>query len=489
MNLKEYEKRSIVLNYRIFLSLRYFKIVILSILFTGISTLSIYAETISAQQFDVAKQKLADQNIAKEILSKGQDQWKKGELEKALITLEEAVDFDPSNKQIVKVFKSMQNQKKRIDGLLNEASDFIDKSNYQEAKKSLENASIIQIQYIGYQRVLQEFIDAKKKTRKKITDTKQKRIASLVFSSKNFQETAAKNYAKALLLLSKDIGKLQLYNIDNALWDTDTSQFGWMTFFNSAISIYNKNPDGFPIVGYYNPYSDILLITIWAEEKNIYKIVDAEILMGYFLHGSSQALNFTPLWLQEKRDYKASLGLSVARTVFAFENIFSSVTYKNWREKLKILHHKDIIDGFNYSGVSIMANSNLLNILNYINPKEDNLRLIKINKFVSKIIRLLSIGKTDEVLAISKAMSAKNIKLLKGISQEWYKTLKISAVISDSDESFVLLSPSKQTNYSLCITIKHMGNNGSEVQIDLIGFQYFYDLLKVNLDKLQKGDL
>ena len=96
-----------VLNYRIFLSLRYFKIVILSIIFTGISALSIYAETVSVQQFDVAKQKLVDQNIAKEILVKGQAKWRKGELEKALLTLEEAVKLDSSNKQIAKVFKSM----------------------------------------------------------------------------------------------------------------------------------------------------------------------------------------------------------------------------------------------------------------------------------------------------------------------------------------------------------------------------------------------
>ncbi len=103
----------------------------------------------------------------KTLLAESRAQWKKGELEKALLTLEEAVKSDPSNKQIAKVLKSMQLQKKKIDGLLSIASDFIDKSDYQDAKKSLKRASYISESYPEYKKVLQQLVDAKQKAEEK----------------------------------------------------------------------------------------------------------------------------------------------------------------------------------------------------------------------------------------------------------------------------------------------------------------------------------
>ena len=93
---------------------------------------------------------------AKDTLTKGQEQWKKGELKKAILSLEEAVSLDPSNNKTVKVLKSMQLQKKKLDGLLKEASSFILNSNYKEAKKSLKKASWISGQYKTYQEIFQQ---------------------------------------------------------------------------------------------------------------------------------------------------------------------------------------------------------------------------------------------------------------------------------------------------------------------------------------------
>ena len=112
----------------------------------------------------------SDEENAKEILRKGQAQWKKGELEKALTTLEEVVRLDPSNKKTDYILKSMQLQKKKIDGLLKKASNFIDKSNYIDAKKSLQKASFISDKYARYQKIHQKLIDVKEKTKEKIVN-------------------------------------------------------------------------------------------------------------------------------------------------------------------------------------------------------------------------------------------------------------------------------------------------------------------------------
>lgn len=52
---------------------------------------------------------------AKELLVKGQSQWRRGSYDEALLSLKEAVKLDPSNKKTAKIFRSMQLQKKGID--------------------------------------------------------------------------------------------------------------------------------------------------------------------------------------------------------------------------------------------------------------------------------------------------------------------------------------------------------------------------------------
>ena len=426
---------------------------------------------------------------AKETLAKGQEQWKKGELNEALITLEKVVAHDSSSKQSAKVLRSMQLQKKKLDVLLKESTDFIDRNNYEDAKKSLKKASWISSQYESYQSVLQKLTDVQNDPGENIaTEDEIKRIKSLLASSKKFQDIATKNYAEALLLLSKDIGKLQLFTIDKALWDKNTSQYGWMVFFSSAIRIYNKDPLGLPIVGYYNPYSDTLLITVWGEDKKNYKIVDAEIIMGNMLHKKGDLPSHIPLWLQNKRNYKVSLGLEIAQTIVSFEDTFSSSTYSSWRNKLQILYAKDRVLKFNYVGVSLMLNRHLLDILNYINPKKDDIKLIKLKKFISKIIELLSTGKIDKILTDYREITPESIKVIKSISPKWFKALKISAFLPTSDRYLIFFSSSLQTDYSLCFSAKYI-NDRIQIEIDLLGFQYFYDEFKVRLEKIKKGDL
>ncbi len=456
-------------------------LIILGILFMPLEIQAVLSSKIYAER---AK------SLEIKVIAEGQSQWKKGKLERALSILEEIVNLDPSNKQTAKIFKSMQMQKKRIDGLLKEASDLIDKRDYEEAKKSLQKASYISESYPKYQKVLQKFSETKKKDAEKVANARQKRIALLFASSKSFQEIASRNYTKALLTASKEIGKLQLYSIDMALWNKETSQIGWMTFFNSAVRIYNKDLDGLPIVGYYNPYSDTLLITVWSEDNNIYKIVDAEMIMGDLLRTNVKLPSHTPVWLREKQDYRAALGANIAYLTLDFENIFSSSNYKTWRKKLKILNTDSSLNDLNYSGVSVMVNSHLLNILNFINPEINDLLLKECHDLAFKVIKFAGSGNLD-ILSIAKMTPAKTIKLLKEISPKWFRILKISAVISDAKGYFVFLTSPKQTNFSIVFTIKK-GINDSNLnidRIDLIDYQHFFDLLNLQIEKNQKGGL
>ncbi len=422
----------------------------------------------------------------KDTLTKGQEQWKKGELEKALLTLEEAVKLDPSNKQIANVFKSMQLQKKRIDGLLEKVSDFIDKNNYQDAKKSLQKASYVNDKYLGYQKVFQQFIDDEKRN---IGKEDLKKMAKLMVASTRFKEMAANDYAKALLTLSKDKGMEQLHVIDKTLWDVKICQIGWKLFFDSAIRIYNKEFDKYPLIGYYNPFSDIYLITVWTQDNEGYIIVDAEMLMGDFVRGSSNEFDNTPFWLRDKKHRTANLGISIALSTLAFEEVFEKATRENWRNKLKVLNYPTALHEFNYPNIAISLNYHLLNIANFSSPKDDNPQLQECHRMTIDLLKSAKNGTIDTMLAIADKTPIQTAKILKNISVKWVEDLTVAAVINDKGECLVLLTPMKQSSGSISFLFKERKNQLQLERIDLIDYQQFYDVIKTFQEKKQKGVL
>lgn len=436
----------------------------------------------------------------KDTLTKGQEQWKRGELDKALLTLKEAVKLDPFNKQIAKVFKSMQLQKKRIDGLLEKASDLIEKNNYQDAKKSLHKASFINDKYFGYQKVFQKLIGTQKKSKEEksidqvINKTKEsdlKRMASFIASSKKFQEIAANNYADALLALSRDKGMEKLHTMDKIIWDVKICQIGWKLFFDSAIRIYNKELDKYPLVTYYNPFSDTYLITVWAQDNERYKIVDAEFLMGDFVRGSSKEFDNTPFWLREKKRSLANLGVSTALSILAFEEVFEKTTVENWRKKLKILNNTSALQEFNYLNISISLNGHLINVGNFLNIKDDEPLLQECRDKTRDILKALKNGNIDAILNTANETPLNTAKALRSVSPKWIKNLTVNVALNDIYECLVLLTPRKKTNVSMSFLLKDnpIKNQLQIKRIDLIDYQQFYDAIKAYQEKKLKGVL
>ncbi len=309
------------------------------------------------------------------------------------------------------------------------------------------------------------------------------RVASLLASSKYFQTAAAKNFARTLLALSKEKGKTQLYSIDKALWGRKSSQLGWMTFFNSAIPIYSKDPNGLPLVGYYNPYSDTFLITVWTQHKAIYKIVDAEMVMGDFVRGSSQPPSRVPLWTRKKQNYQAALGTGVAHSVMAFEDVFAGATYKNWRDKLKLLRMKAVLKDHNYPNISVMTSGHLLGLLNFTNMPGAAPKVEKCRNMAFEFIRQEAAGKSGQIFN-AVATPVETADLLKALPQNWFKDLRVSAAGTGSKGCLVVMTPTKQTGWSIVFSMN--GTNSSNLyihRIDLLNYQQFYDLLKSELRK------
>ena len=71
--------------------------------------------TISQQQLDTALNRDKNQKQAKKLLQQARTQWSKGDLDRAIATLQEANKLDPDNQEIVKTLKSMERQKEELE--------------------------------------------------------------------------------------------------------------------------------------------------------------------------------------------------------------------------------------------------------------------------------------------------------------------------------------------------------------------------------------
>lgn len=313
------------------------------------------------------------------------------------------------------------------------------------------------------------------------------RSAPLLFSSARFQKIARSDYAKALLAFTKDKGLERLHIIDSTLWEAELSQFAWMLFFDAAIRIPVGRVDDPSLIGYYNPYSDVFLVTAWAPEEGLYKIVDAELLIGDWVRKDDIEIGLIPLWLRGEKYRPASVGLSTARSILALEKTFSSATIANWRKKIEILGDDKALQELNYLPAGLMMNNHIINILDFSDPAPEDRQVKACRDQTSSIIDLASKGSIEKIFSTVKDTPEIVKDALRDIPPEWFSTLKVAAGLTSPDSCLVLLSSIEPSDGSISLYFKHSKGRTDLLHIDLIDYQSIYDYVTVQNIKQERG--
>jgi len=145
------------------------------------------------------KKKQAD---AQTQMTEGQMQWKNGMLGKAVLTLQKAASIDPSNKQIIKVLKAMQSQKKTIDNALKKADQFVEQKKFKQVKGELKKAQRISSNYPPYIKLLEKLDSAKREAEQGIPQpnpeesTKNKPVGNIASLIGSWEFGRSKHYGK-----------------------------------------------------------------------------------------------------------------------------------------------------------------------------------------------------------------------------------------------------------------------------------------------------
>jgi len=312
--------------------------------------------------------------------------------------------------------------------------------------------------------------------------------AILTESTISFKHTAASDYAKAILVFGEGSTLEKLHGIDVRIFDASQSQVGWSIFFNSALQINANTKITSPVIGFYNPYTDLFLITVWKKNQDIYKIVDAELLLGDWIRGENNPVEIKPLWLRGDIHRPEKLGLSIAESVIAFEKMFEGATPTTWRERVTMLSDQQRFEKINDPFAKLRLNEHLINLL-YFSQEKITEQTIKDSKTqIDQLIQNGKSGKIQESLQIAEGTLKNTADRLQHFPSEWFTTLQVAAILTDPNKSIIFLSPSRDTNCSLAITIKKIEGAMQIRRIDLVDYQFFYEQVNLRKKNTQKGE-
>lgn len=302
-------------------------------------------------------------------------------------------------------------------------------------------------------------------------------LSRMLVSVNAFKSMAQTNYADAFLLFSKGQGMEKLHEMDKNSWTVPQSQAGWTLFFNAAIQVHADKTGKSPLIGFYNPYSDLFLIGVWESDDGLYQMTDAELLLGDWLRVDNKELDIAAQWLRGPAYRPQALAQSVAETILSFEQVFASVTRADWRSKLAILTDSFLQEGFNSPIATIRLQQQFENVTAFANAEPGHALVARFRNATIDVIDEIVGQGIESVLATADETVTNTAEVLQAASPEWFDELRVAAVVTDEMTGLVFLAPTKQTRVSLVFRFEGGASARHIKRFDLIDYQYGYEMV------------
>ncbi len=312
------------------------------------------------------------------------------------------------------------------------------------------------------------------------------RLGVLLTAVSRFKELSLGNYERALLMFGTDRVAAKFKQLNEAIWTDTPPRVGWSYFMSSSVHVVAAVGRTQPLVAFYNPWSDVFLITEWRLDPDLPRLVDAEMLMGDWLR-SGDELNPIPHWLRTDLFKPHALGASVAESVQQFEKHFHDKRPAPWRERLAVLHTPQLLVDVNYPAVALMLLTNLQSVHDFrsVKPMANALKA-SCRQHALEVVRTGAKGRFASLHASATDTLARTWDVLNERDAQWFRTLEAVTVLTSSDGCMVFLTPVFDASASLALFFKGDKTDLKLQRVDLVDYTGYYRTLQEKGDALHK---
>lgn len=293
-----------------------------------------------------------------------------------------------------------------------------------------------------------------------------------------FRQSALADIQGALDQFADKGAREKFETFNRRIWNFTDSKIGWSYFMNVSLVTPGNVESKSPVISYYNPWSDVFLLTAWRLEDSGPRIVDAEMLMGDFVRNKG-GLPFkpSPAWLRMNTFKPTAVGDATALAVRAFESAFSGKTSGNWRRTIPNLEDSKLVTELNYSGVSLLLATNLTEIDEIRRAQKDEDPRMNAMRAVSvKALDAARSGKIREVLKSADETLPVVQDALAQMPPQNFKSLRAASYLLGKESAVMFLVPTDGAGFFVSFLFKGKPNKLKLARIDLVDYSRFYAL-------------
>lgn len=143
--------------------------------------------------------------------------------------------------------------------------------------------------------------------------------ASVAVQAESFRLLGAVGLLKGLQAYGTPPANLRFKALGEKFVTTPDWQTGWQLFLSTALTTVARGDSAQPLVGYYHPASDTMLLTTWQKQGDGgWKIIAADILPGAMVRGARPPYSLARSWQQQDLYPPEALGQITAQTLRDF---------------------------------------------------------------------------------------------------------------------------------------------------------------------------
>lgn len=304
--------------------------------------------------------------------------------------------------------------------------------------------------------------------------THQERLARLVLAAGVFKSRVVEDAQAAWASYATPLARRRAEALgDYVAVDLPRAQtWGWLL--GGACFAIGREREPEPVIGFYNPWCDVVLLTTWGEEGARFSITDLELLPGDTLRADTLPVPLLPPWRRGGDPPPLALGRAAAETVRAFERAFPSDSFGSWRRHLPSTLRREGGSRAALAGAGLRIAGGLRGPEKFLHAAHtEGAGLARCRAELERCLRLARGGQAAALLAGATRSEPEVARRLAALPPAGWARLQLAGVTAGPDGVVVFLARVNGPPGAIALTILDREGRAALARADVIDFAAF----------------